>query len=67
MVVVADCDAAPESGRIRASGYVEANEIRVAAEVGDRLLELNMHEGDRVATGDVVARLDTANVELALG
>jgi HlyD family secretion protein len=51
-------------GPPRASGYVEATEVRVAAEVGGRVLELNADEGRRVAAGDVLARLDTADTEI---
>ena len=49
----------------RASGYVEATEVRVAAEVGGRVIEMLADEGRRVAAGDVLARLDTADIELA--
>ena len=49
----------------RASGYVEATEVRVAAEVGGRLLEVAVREGDRVAAGALVARLDDTDVALA--
>jgi HlyD family secretion protein len=58
-------DEAP-ADRVRASGYVEATEVQVAPEVGGRLLEVRVEEGDRVAAGDLVARLDTADVELAI-
>ena len=50
----------------RASGYVEATEVRVAAEVGGRVLELLVEEGKRVNAGDVIARLDTSDVEIAI-
>ena len=50
----------------RASGYVEATEVRVASEVGGRVLETKAAEGVRVNAGDVIARLDTADVELAM-
>ena len=50
----------------RASGYVEATEVRVAPEVGGRVVEVLLEEGKRVNVGDVIARLDTADVELAL-
>jgi HlyD family secretion protein len=53
-------------GPPRAMGYVEATEVRVGAEVGGRLLDVPVQEGDRVAAGTVLARLDTADVELAL-
>jgi HlyD family secretion protein len=50
----------------RATGYVEATEVRVAAEVGGRLVEVTAKEGDRVSAGDVIARIDTADADLAL-
>jgi HlyD family secretion protein len=51
---------------IRVSGYVEATEVQVSAEVGGRLVSLNIVEGTRVAAGQVIAKLDTADVELGL-
>lgn len=50
----------------RASGYVEATDVRVAPQVGGRLIEVAVAEGDRVAKGALLARLDTADVEIAL-
>ena len=40
--------------------------MQVAAEVGGRLIELKVAEGDRVSAGDLIARLDTTAVGLAL-
>ena len=53
-------------GAPRASGYVEATEVRVAPDVGGRIVELKVAEGDRVETGALIARLDTADVALAI-
>ena len=53
-------------GPSRASGYVEATEVRVAPEVGGRVTELAVGEGDRVAVGAVIAKLDTADTQLAI-
>ncbi len=50
----------------RATGYIEATEVRVAGEVGGRLLEVRVAEGDRVSAGDVIARIDTSDTDLAL-
>lgn len=50
----------------RASGYVEATEVRVAAEVGGRVTVMRAEEGLRVAAGDLLARLDTTDLELVL-
>ena len=55
-----------DDGVRRASGYVEATEVRVSAEVGGRVTEMHAEEGTRVAAGDVLARLDTSDLELAL-
>jgi len=51
---------------IRVSGYVEATEVQVAPEVGGRIVQLPVVEGQRVAAGDVLARLDPTDIELAL-
>jgi HlyD family secretion protein len=60
------CRAAPPPDQIRVSGYVEATEVQVAPEVGGRVIELTVDEGDRVAAGDLIARLDTRDAELTL-
>ncbi len=65
-VAVAGCDRKPPSDRIRVSGHVEATEVQAAAEVGGRVLELPFNEGDRVRPGDVLARLDTQDLVIAL-
>jgi HlyD family secretion protein len=62
----AACREKPPADHVRVSGYVEATEVRVAPEVGGRLIDLKVAEGDRVAAGDAVAQLDTADITLAL-
>jgi membrane fusion protein YbhG len=66
MLVSRGCAARPPADRVRVSGQVEATDVRVAAQVGGRLLELRVDEGDRVRLGDLIAHLDTADAELAL-
>ncbi len=65
-VAVAGCRNGRAQGPPRASGYVEATEVRVAPEVGGRIVELAVNEGDRVSVGTVIARLATADTELAM-
>lgn len=62
----AACNRGGDTAAPRASGYVEATEVRVASEVGGRVLALEVAEGDRIAAGAIVARIDTADTELAL-
>jgi HlyD family secretion protein len=66
LVAVGACRPAAPADRVRVSGQVEATEVRVAAQVAGRILELRIAEGDRLEVGAVVARLDTADAELAL-
>ena len=54
------------AGPARVSGYVEATEVRVSAEVGGRVTQLAVDEGTRVSAGDLIARIDTADTELAV-
>lgn len=63
LLAVASCGGNGD-GPPRASGYVEATEVRVSVEVGGRLLEVTADEGRRVAAGDVLARIDTADLAI---
>ena len=60
------CSAPPPSNTLTASGNVEATEVQIAAEVGGRIVELRVEEGDRVKAGDVIATLDTKDTELQM-
>jgi len=64
--VLAGCAAAPPATSARVSGQVEASEVQIAAEVGGRILELAVAEGDRVSAGDRVATLDVRDAELQI-
>ncbi|HEV8397425.1 MAG TPA: HlyD family efflux transporter periplasmic adaptor subunit [Vicinamibacterales bacterium] len=65
--VAAACTQPPPSNALTASGNVEATEVQVGPEVGGRLVELRVAEGDRVKAGDVIATLDTSDTELQIG
>jgi HlyD family secretion protein len=60
------CREPEPSNTIRVSGHVEATEVRVASDVGGRLIELRVMEGDRVAAGDLIGRLDATDTELQI-
>jgi HlyD family secretion protein len=62
----AACRRGGAEGPIRASGYVEATEVRVAPEVGGRVLEIKVDEGDRVSAGTLLVRLDTSDADLVV-
>jgi multidrug resistance efflux pump len=51
---------------LTASGTIEADEATVAPEVGGRLVEVAVDEGDPVRAGQVVARLDDALQQVQL-
>jgi len=65
-IAAAGCREQAPTDRVRVSGHVEADDVQVAAEVGGRVIELNVAEGDRVAAGQVIARLDTRDAELTI-
>jgi HlyD family secretion protein len=65
-VTAARCRGQADTGQTRASGYVEATEVRVAPEVGGRILEVAVNEGDRIESGALVARLDDTETGIAL-
>lgn len=52
---------------VSGSGNVEvSNEVNLAFEVGGRIDKIYVEEGDNVTEGDVLAKLDTGALELAL-
>ncbi len=63
---LAACTPEPPANEIRVSGHVEATDVRLAPEVGGRILLLAVKEGDRVEPGTVIVRLDSRDHELAL-
>ena len=65
-VLVAACAAAPPTDTLRVSGHVEATEVQAAAEIGGRIIELRVAEGDRVEAGAIIARLDTSDTRLQI-
>ncbi|MDW7992639.1 MAG: biotin/lipoyl-binding protein [Anaerolineae bacterium] len=46
------------SAEITASGFIEAEKVSLAPEVGGRIVEIAVAEGDEVAAGQVLVRLD---------
>ncbi|HKH73262.1 MAG TPA: efflux RND transporter periplasmic adaptor subunit [Vicinamibacterales bacterium] len=66
IVVTAACADDTPDNMLRVSGHVEATEVHVAAEVGGRILELRVDEGNRLNRGDVIATLDTRDTELQI-
>ncbi|MCB9079266.1 MAG: efflux RND transporter periplasmic adaptor subunit [Anaerolineaceae bacterium] len=51
---------AETSADVQASGYIEAEDVTIAAEVGDRIARISVDEGDYVQAGQVLVELDTA-------
>ncbi len=66
-VVLAGCQEEAPSDAVRVSGHVEATEVQVAPEVGGRLLDLRVGEGDRVTAGSLIAQLDVRDIDLQIG
>jgi HlyD family secretion protein len=60
------CRQPPPANLLRVSGHVEATDVQVSPEVGGRLVDLRVGEGDIVKAGDVIARLDAADTQLRI-
>jgi len=69
VILSAGCDGGQKSSSIAASGFIEAEEIAIAPEVGGRIAAISVIEGDAVEAGQVLVRLDDgmalAQVEVA--
>lgn len=65
-MAAARCRGQASTEETRASGYVEATEVRVAPEIGGRILEVAVKEGDRIEAGALVARLDDTDTGIGL-
>jgi HlyD family secretion protein len=66
LVALGGCREPEPSDVTRVSGHVEATEVQIASTVGGRIVEMRPAEGDRLAAGDVVARIDTEDTELQI-
>ena len=65
-VLLGACRGPASPAAPRATGYVEATEIRVAAKVAGRVTTVEAVEGARVAAGATLATLATTDVDFAL-
>ncbi len=55
-----------ETDVIQGSGTIEATEVTISARTSGELLELNVRRGDDVDQGEVLARVDAADLEFQL-
>jgi multidrug resistance efflux pump len=55
--------AEPEATNITASGFIEAEEVSIAPEVGGRIVEIYVAEGDAVEAGQVLVELDAGLIQ----
>jgi len=60
------CAPAEDPNTLRVSGHVEATEVRLAPEMGGRVLTLDVKEGDRVDAGARILTLDATDLQLAI-
>ena len=51
---------------VRLTGFLESATVDIAPEIGGRLVEVAVDEGDSVASGQIVARLDDSHLRLQL-
>ncbi len=61
------CAASGDDSRIVGSGFIEGDEIVIAPEIGGRIAEVLVDEGDEVRSGEVLVRLDDALLQTSRG
>jgi HlyD family secretion protein len=60
------CGGGPPQAGVTTSGHVEADEVHVATKVAGRIASLAIKEGDPIAAGAEIARIETVDLDLAL-
>lgn len=63
---VASCRRESAPGPPRASGYVEATEVKVSSKVAGRVDTVKVAEGQRVSAGETLATIATTDIDLTL-
>jgi HlyD family secretion protein len=63
-LLLASCASPAPETETRVSGQVEATDVQISADIGGRILDLRIAEGDVVKAGDLVATLDVQDFEL---
>jgi HlyD family secretion protein len=66
LLLACSCARGPADGALRASGTIEARQVRVSAKTPGDLLEILVREGDRVKVGEPIASLDHAALDIQL-
>ena len=65
LLAAVGCGARRDAGLIVAAGHVEATEVQVATKIAGTVAAVEAQEGDRVARGACIARIDTVDLALA--
>jgi len=66
LALLSGCRHETAAGPPRASGYVEATEVKVASKVPGRVETVKAVEGQRVAVGETLVTIATTDIDLAL-
>ncbi len=66
LAATAACGPQGDPNTLRVSGHVEATEVRLAPEMGGRVLTLDVKEGDRVEAGARILTIDATDLHLAI-
>jgi len=64
-VATGGCRRGPADDRVRLNGRIEAPLVDIAPRIQGRVVEVLVREGDRVKAGDLLVRLDLAEIALA--
>lgn len=63
-IALGACSSEKESDAVEASGIIEATEVTVSSRAAGNVARLYVEEGDRVAVGDTLLKVDDSDLEL---
>lgn len=63
LLLLVACQATSKPDELRYSGVIEATQVKVVAELGGKIVELGVDQGDAVQAGQVLVRLDDATLQ----
>ncbi|MBM4176807.1 MAG: HlyD family efflux transporter periplasmic adaptor subunit [Ignavibacteria bacterium] len=64
ILLIFGCSNSNDSNQIETSGTIEASEVEIRTKVAGELIDIEIKEGEKVSTGDVIALIDDSDLQI---
>jgi len=64
ILLIFSCSNSNDSNQIETSGTIEASEVEIRTKVAGELIDIEIKEGEKVSTGDVIALIDDSDLQI---